>query len=322
MLSRTRVTIATLVLALTLGVLAFAPDSPVSAAECAVYVTAPANLNERFRAAPEGAVICLSGTFRVTSSLIPRDGQHIVGPAVIENGGRVEDGFDLSRADHVGVEGLEIRNFLRRGVKCGIGTQVLGSMIHHNRQNAVGCSLRNRSASGVLVAENQIYNNGVGTLEGNTAGGMKFVRSGKPGDVPGSAVTVRDNLIWANVGNGIWFDINSAGDLISGNEIWGNTRNGIRYEISAGPAVIRGNIVHDNRWYGIWLTSSAKVKVLANTSINNGRNDITIMSDERARLTFPALGRNHDGYKIVDIDVYDNVTTKQLSGCSLKNVAC
>jgi hypothetical protein len=320
--SRTRVTTATLVVALTLGVMAFATHPPVSAAECAAYVTAPANLHDRFRAAPEGAVICLSGTFRITSSLVPRDGQRIVGPAVVENGSGVDDGFDLSRTEGVVVEGLEIRNFLRRGVKCGLGTQVLGSVIHHNRQNAVGCSLRNRSASGVLVAENQIYNNGVGNLEGNTAGGMKFVRSGKPGDVPGSAVTVRDNLIWANLGNGIWFDINSAGDLISGNEIWGNTRNGIRYEISAGPAVIRGNFVHDNRWYGIWSTSSAKVKVLANTSINNGRKDITIMSDERARLTFPALGGNHDGYKIVDIDVHDNVVTKQLSGCSLKNVSC
>jgi hypothetical protein len=320
--SRTRIVAAAAALASTFGLVSFVSTPAASAIECEAFVSAPANLNERFRAEPEGAVICLSGTFRITSPLVPRDGQRIKGPAVIENGGGVDNGFYLVRTENVKVDGLEIRNFTQRGVNCGYGTRVVRSMIHHNRQNGVGCARGNRSSSRIIVAENEIYNNGIGTLEGDRAGGLKFVRSGMPGDEPGSAVTVRGNRIWGNVGNGLWFDINSAGDLIARNDIWGNTRNGIRYEISGGPSIIRRNSVHDNLWYGIWVTSSARVKVVGNTSVHNGRSDIRIASDERARLTYPDLGGSHDGYKIVDIDVYENITTRAVEGCSLTNVSC
>ena len=299
------------------------PDTATAAlGSCDVRVEAPANLNERFARVPKEAVICLSGTFSITSPLVPRDGQVIRGPAAIVNAGGVEDGFFLGDASHVTIAGLDISGFTSRGVRCGPYTRLLRSTLHHNRQNGVGCQLDNRGGSHVVIASNDVYANGDPSIEGHTAGGMKFVRTGAPGDRAGSSITLRHNKVWGNVGNGIWFDINSAGDLIARNEVWDNTRNGIRYEISAGPAIIRRNVVHHNGWYGIWITSSAMVVVRENVVVQNGRGDIVVVSDERARLRFPDLGGSHDGYKTRNIVVTRNTVAKQLVGCSLENVSC
>lgn len=289
---------------------------------CDVHVEAPANLNEHFRRAPKGAVICLRGTFRISSSLVPRDGQVVRGPAKIVNAAGVEDGFFLGDTSHVTIAGLDISGFTSRGVRCGPYTRLLRSALHHNRQNGVGCHLDNQAGSHIVIASNKVYANGDPSIEGHTAGGMKFVRTGEPGSRAGDSITVRGNHVWGNVGNGIWFDINSAGDLIARNEVWNNTRNGIRYEISAGPAIIRRNEVFSNGWYGIWITSSAKVVVRENVVVRNDKGDIVVVSDERARLRFPDLGGSHDGYKIRNIQVLRNTVARKLVGCSLENVAC
>ncbi|HVF07210.1 MAG TPA: right-handed parallel beta-helix repeat-containing protein [Actinomycetota bacterium] len=289
---------------------------------CDVSIDAPADLNAQFRKARKGAVICLHGTFRVNAPLVPRDRQVIRGPATIVAAGGVEDGFFLRDAHHVTIAGLDISGFTSRGVRCGPSTRLLRSALHHNRQNGVGCQLDNRSGSHIVIASNRVYANGDDSIEGHTAGGMKFVRTGAPGDRAGTAVTVRRNKVWANVGNGIWFDINSAGDLIARNEIWDNTRNGIRYEISAGPAIIRRNVVYRNQWYGVWITSSAKVVVRENVVVRNGRGDIVVVSDERARLRFPDLGGSHDGYAIRNILIERNTVARHLVGCDLENVSC
>ncbi|HET6713064.1 MAG TPA: right-handed parallel beta-helix repeat-containing protein [Actinomycetota bacterium] len=289
---------------------------------CDVHIEAPADLNQRFRKEPVGAVICVSGTFRIDSSLEPRDGQVIRGHATIVNAGGVEDGFYLAQAEDVKIAGLEIMGFNTRGVRCGAGTRLVRSVLHHNAQNGVGCNLDNRAGSHIIIAHNQVYANGDPSIEGNTSGGMKFVRSGLPGARPGNSVSVRHNEVWGNIGNGIWFDINSAGDLIARNEVWDNTRSGIRYEISAGPGMIRRNVTHGNAWYGIWITSSAKVVVRENIAVRNGKKDIIVISDERARLTFPELGGTHDGYKIVNIDVAGNTVAREVAGCSLDGVSC
>ncbi|HEX7247918.1 MAG TPA: right-handed parallel beta-helix repeat-containing protein [Actinomycetota bacterium] len=299
------------------------PGTAVAAlGSCDVRIDAPADLNAQFRKARKGAVICLRGTFRINAPLVPRDRQVIRGPAAIVNGGGVEDGFFLRDAHDVTIAGLDISGFTSRGVRCGPSMRLLRSTLHHNRQNGVGCQLDNRSASHIVIAANRVYANGDDSIEGHTAGGMKFVRTGAPGDRAGTAVTVRGNKVWGNVGNGIWFDINSAGDLIARNEIWDNTRNGIRYEISAGPAIIRRNVVYRNQWYGVWITSSAKVVVRDNVVVRNGKGDIVVVSDERARLRFPDLGGSHDGYVTRNIRIERNTVARKLVGCTLENVTC
>ena len=317
-----RVVITAVILASAAAILIAPGNASARLGACDETVRAPADLNKRFRSAPEGAVLCLSGTFRIGSPLVPRDRQVIRGPATIVNGGGVEDGFYLASSRGVTIAGLEITGFTSRGVRCGQGTRLLRSLLHHNRQNGVGCQLDNKEGSHILIASNEVYANGDPSLEGNTSAGMKFVRSGKPGTRAGDSITVRGNTVWGNVGNGIWFDINSAGDLIARNEVRNNTRNGIRYEISGGPAIIRRNVVHGNGWYGIWITSSAKVVIRENLAVRNDKGDIVIISDERARLSFPDLGGSHDGYKIVNIQVFRNTVAKRVSGCSLENVSC
>jgi parallel beta-helix repeat protein len=317
-----RVIVTAFIVAGTITAMLGSGNASAARRPCDVHVKAPADLNQRLHKAPVGAVICVSGTFRIDSSLEPRDGQVIRGHATIVNGGGVDDGFYLARAEDVKIAGLEITGFDSRGVRCGAGTRLVRSILHHNRQNGVGCHLDNRAGSRVIIARNQVYANGDRSLEGNTSGGMKFVRSGKPGARPGNSISVRHNEVWGNVGNGIWFDINSAGDLIARNEVWNNTRSGIRYEISAGPAMIRRNVVHGNAWYGIWITSSAKVVVRENVVVRNGKRDIIVISDERARLSFPDLGGTHDGYEIVDIEVTRNTVAREVVGCSLDGVDC
>lgn len=301
-------------------VLALLPliDLPAQAAKrpCDVTITAPANLNARLRAAGPGKVVCLEGKFVINEETQAWDRQVLRGPATIVNAGRVVNGINLKRggsdgATDVQLNHLEISGFLERGVVCNDGTTARKLNLHHNEQNGFGCNLNNRSNASVWIHHSRIHHNGSLKWEGHISAGMKFVHTGPRGASVGSAVSVTDNRVYSNYGNGVWFDIDSAGDLVQGNRIWGNTRYGVRYEVSFGPVLIQGNdIVSSVKGYsGINITDSSFATVRGNTARGEDWDIDVFWKDRR------------DGNPLIDIVIGPNDAPRVL-GCNLKGVTC
>jgi parallel beta helix pectate lyase-like protein len=263
-----------------------------------------------------GSAFCLSGTFRIRHPIEPKSGDRFTGPAMLVAANGSDHAFDLKRAHarNVVIKELDISGFDVSGIQCWLGAVIRGSSIHGNDRNGIGCGLENL-VSRVVVRGNEIWNNGSEDDAGSGAGGMKFARSGVPGDA-GSGVTVVGNDVHGNVGNGIWFDVDSAGDVISDNIVTANSRKGILYEISAGPARIFDNVVTGN-----------------NTSKLNTGAGISIVSSMRVRVTGNSFGENFNwgvkiratsrGHRLKNIRIHDNdLNGDEMGGCSLDGTRC
>ena len=130
--------------------------------------------------------------------------------------------------------------------------------IHHSGQLGI-----HNPGNGSVVSGNAIYSNNtehfcirpsteychVISTDGNTtldqqplteSGGMKI--AGGQG-----FVTVVNNDVYKNYGNGIWFDVGTHDVSVSDNRTYENARRGIFFEISDG-ADIHHNIVYENGW--------------------------------------------------------------------------
>ena len=100
---------------------------------------------------------------------------------------------------------------------------------------------------------------------------MKFAASG--GRTGSNGAIVRDNYIHDNVGNGVWFDVDSGGDTILDNVISGNLRKGIFYEVSRGPVLIMNNRVNGNNTSG-GRSSGAGIAVVSSKNVTIRDNEI------------------------------------------------
>jgi hypothetical protein len=265
---------------------------------------------------PRSTRFCLIGTFTLGQPLEPKDGQVFVGPAEITTNGSSDFAFDLkgSWATDVTVRHLDLWGFEISAINCWLGTAVFDSKIHDNGRNGLGCGLENRD-SHVVIARNEVWGNGSEAELGSGSAGMKFARSGVPGHAR-TGVTVVDNFVHDNVGVGIWFDVESAGDVIKRNVITGNTRSGIMYEISHGPVSIRANDVSGN-----------------NTSLQDPSGGVVIYSSSHATVIGNAFGDNENwgvkvrdtsrGYALLQIRVHRNdMNGDAVGGCDLDGVSC
>lgn len=217
--------------------------SPTPAPGCDVSVVAPASIQNAINAQPTGATLCLSGTFTLSAKVSPKDGQSFIGPATVRAASSsVMIGFELREAgasvgaENVTIEDVEITGFGDDGVHCWRGMTLRDVHIHHNAGTGIGCGLN--GGGGVLVEDSTIDHNGDPSETGGGAGGMKFAG--------GDGITVRDNFIEANIGNGIWCDLDCGALTVTGNTVLGSTRKGIFFEVSLGPALIANNTVQFN----------------------------------------------------------------------------
>lgn len=270
------------------------------------------DLNAILLSAGPGATICLSGTFSMHQEGKAFTGQTISGPALIRNAGGVRNGFNLklggaTGAYNVTLIDLEVSGFGERGVVCNVGTVAIRLDLHHNLQNGFGCNLNKVADAGVVIQDSEVYANGQASTVGHTSAGMKFVNTGPDGADPGTSVTILNNLVYNNRGNGIWFDEHSAGDAILGNTVRGHERHGIRYEVGDGPVLIAENQVSGSVLDDIDVTSSSFATVTDN--VVAGRIDIA-----------QKVGRSNY-HPILDIQVFGN-RAAQLKGCALLNVTC
>jgi hypothetical protein len=154
-----------------------------------------------------------------------------------------------------------------------------------------------------------------------------------------NGVTIRGNLVEANIGNGIWCDMGCRSFTVDGNTVRGSTRKGIMYEISYGPALIVNNIVQYNNcspvyWPnpkpaceigggnygpqsigapggGIAANSSIYVTIRGNTLGGNMSSGISLRDDSRqyqAPFVIAISGNVMNGDK--------------LNGCTIAGVSC
>ena len=274
---------------------------------------------------PPGARLCLSGT--ISEQLTPKDGQVLIGPAILDGRGALDRAFG-GGASNVTVENVEVRNFnpgRQNGAvePEGDNWTLRNVNVHHNGWGGIyiggnnvkiiggrvndhaGLGIGDSKVSGTIIDGTEIARNGAGESCGFEAGGVKFV---------GVNTTVRNTFTHHNFCKGLWWDINAANTLIEGNRIEDNWDEGIFYEISQ-DAVIRNNAVRRNGLHnynasgrngcpwlwggGITIPSSFNVEIYANI-LEGNCNGITGTQQDRSDSTPPA-------HVLRNLSVHDNV---------------
>jgi hypothetical protein len=306
------------------------PPPPV----CDVTVTAPASIATAIANNPAGTDFCLSGTFNVTSELLPKADSTFRGPATIQGPDEAPD-KDINEADDVGIQlkeqgtnvtliDLTVRGF-EQGVGCWTGTIITRGRYTDNSENGIGCGLE-RQTPGVTITDAEIDHNGSGEFEGSSAGGAKFARTGSPG-VVATNISLHDNI-----GNGIWCDVQCLDFEVHDSTVLDNTCKGIHYEKSGatdelgpleqGQAWFEGNTIGRNGLGctkaargGITLVSSKHVLVENNHTFGNDKNGLYLRQDGRLD------GEKH-GWVISDVIVRNNIFEDGTNACSFSGVIC
>jgi hypothetical protein len=302
------------------------PDpGPMEPTRCTTSVSAPDSIQAAIDANPAGATYCLSGTFRVSTTIRPKSGDRFVGPATIVGAG-ADIGFQTrsgAGATDVTFVNLDVSGFPLQAIGCWVGTEVIGGRYHHNGRNAIGCGLE---GGDVLIDGVEVDHNGSEAYLGCCSAGMKFAQ--------GHGIVVRDSFIHDNIGNGVWCDVQCGDYTVVGNRIIHNSRKGIHYEKSGGSdfqaitfvgtAYIARNLIQDNGWEGrqyadagIAAVSSKNVLIEDNVFGGNAfGNGIKIIQDDR--LT----GDTH-GWIVSNIVIGSNqMNGEEVQGCELDAVAC
>lgn len=227
-----------------------------------VVVAAGSSIQEAVEAAGPGTVIAIGPGRHEAQSVRPLDGQTFVG-----QGGAVMDGAGAEYAFRSGASGVTIRGLViegyapadRQGVihadegamdwriegnevraneESGLfirrGAQVIGNSIHHNGRYGI-----NGRGAGLVVRGNTISCNAVTHGPSDDAGGTKFVFT--------VDLLLEENHVEANIGNGLWVDINNQDAVVRNNEAVDNLLSGIFIEISCG-GVVEGNLLSGNSY--------------------------------------------------------------------------
>ncbi len=162
----------------------------------------------------------------------------------------------------------------------GNRTVVAGNTFGFNGQ----LGLHAFQTDGAVIEDNKINNNNTERFDQfQEAGGAKLVQSVN--------VQFAGNYVLNNIGNGIWFDIDSDHAVIVRNEAFSNNRNGIQFEISDG-AIIAGNTVRSNTDVGIHIIESTNIDVYNNVVYKNDV-ALTVWDGSRPHLVGNIAIRNN-----------------------------
>jgi parallel beta-helix repeat protein len=189
------------------------------------------------------------------------------------------------------VEGVIVRLTHGNGVVIKNDGIVRDSRLIDNGQSGGGAA-----GVGGLYEGNEIARN-------NYAGhAVSFSAGGLSKGANSTNLTIRNNRVFDNFGEGIWLDSYNRDALIENNTVYGNTRSGIFYELSYGGTVIRNNSVRCNGGYGqINNTSSAGT---ADDPILITGNTITVCAGSKGE----ALAIRNDGRRPTDYVIVEGNT--------------
>ena len=258
---------------------------------------------------PAGTTFCLSGRYQLATPVSPREAQSFRGPAEIVGVNGNDTGFHVT-SKNVHFFDLDMSGFEERAIRCMYGTKIFGGRYHHNGVNVIGCGLGRSTGGGVIIGGIEADQNGSAAMIGHSSAAIKL--AGSPGSV------VRSSYVHDNVGNGIWFDVDSGSDvhdIVARNQVIGNSMRGIFYEVSRGEVIIRRNTVTGNNTSntpgasGIGVSSSKNVTIWGNVVQDNSVWAIRANEIDR-------------GYRLENVQIYDNVVDGALYGCEYVGVDC
>jgi hypothetical protein len=159
----------------------------------------------------------------------------------------------------------------------GGGHRILDSELAYCEQQGYHLS----SVTDTLVARNRIHHNNPNRTysPGWEAGGGKAARV--------NGLTFDANEVYANIGPGLWCDVDCRNVVYRNNRLHHNSRMGIFFEISNG-ALIEGNVVWENGWQftgwgygaGIVAASSRNIEIRNNIVAWNA-DGISVISQNR-----------------------------------------
>jgi parallel beta-helix repeat protein len=152
-----------------------------------------------------------------------------------------------------------------------IGLTVLGTeaVIRHNTVSKNGLlGIHADGATNALVENNLVSGNNAQRFQaGSNEGGLKFTRSGN--------VRISGNRSEANLGQGLWLDIDSDYGTIVRNLVRNNSRTGIQVEL-ADDTIVASNVVQGSGGNGVYVLESARASIWNNTLVGNRRNIIAM----------------------------------------------
>lgn len=278
----------------------------------------PAEVQRALDQAGPGGIVRLSGAYSWGAPLRPKPGQTIVGPATIDLV-NLSALFSLAGQDVRGVtfQALTIKGAKDWAIQTAPGTTVRGCTIMDCGWNAVRGNFRGEPA-GVLIEDCEFSGNGWDPdALGHGAGGVKFFETGQRTDTAGAGVTCRRVYSHHNVGQGIWFDHDCAGDLIEDCELAYNTHKGLFYEVSWGPFLAQANRIHHNGQDGVRITNTAMGTVRRNIFGGNGP------GTQRIAVAARKVDRVDHGAPFQDVRIMDNALAGDVvKGCDLPGVSC
>jgi hypothetical protein len=208
-----------------------------------------------------------AGTYSITSSINPQDGDTIIGApgAIIDGSGTQPVAFGYNaHPTGVTLKYLTVQNFngpMNNGV-VNQGQGASWTIEYDTIQNNAGANgvevgdddviqyncfkgngqtgISGNSATGFTVDHNEVASNAIGyeaKYGCGCSGGMKFFTS--------TNGTITNNWVHDNGSVGIWIDTNNSFFLIDGNVVENTENEAIMYEISYN-AVIRNNVIRYN----------------------------------------------------------------------------
>jgi hypothetical protein len=274
-----------------------------------------------------GATFCLSpGTYNLTSSVVPKDGNTFIGTGVSRDDTVVRTSTIELLFNARGVNNVTFNHFAITG---GI-----------NRCPGANCGATGRGISGGnnLTAEDMhIYGNGLNAI-GGMGDNLKVNNSEidhngyKVGDGVSDGIkmtapfVLTNSFLHDNQNSGIHCDIQCGAFTVAYNTITNNTGTGILMEISPGPATIHDNIVQYNNpgnvaaKGGISIKDSKNVEIYNNTLGHNFRFGIRAGVDSRINCGTPSAGC---GFVLSNVSIHDNsLNVDKLVGCDVSAVLC
>ncbi len=280
------------------------PPAPEVQAACnGVRIASGENIQRAIDQRGAGTAFCLTGTYTIRTTIKPKNGTVLRGPAVLVAANGVDQGIDATKASGVQLISLEIRGFDDRAFKCGERSVVRASYFHHNGRNGMGGG----ECHYLLVVDSRFTDNGNLDELGQGSAGIKIAGS--------DHAVIRGNLVEDNTGVGIWCDEDCRDWLVEGNRAFRNGRKGIFLEKGAG-AIIRNNTSRNNNYLrqavggGIGAVSSIDVQIYGNLLGGNTAHGIKVWDDRR-------------GYRLDDVTIHHNdLDGDQLSGCNEDGVTC